>query len=410
MAGPPRTDTTRTVVVGAGPAGLVAAATLARSGHTVRVLERNAEVGHRFAGDFQGLENWTTSQDALDSLATLGVEPAFDHLAFHEIKFHDHHLDQIIVSSDRRPFFHLIRRGPQRGSLDRSLLEQARSAGAKVELGVAAHSAARGAIVATGPRYADGLVTGLVFDTKLEDQALCIIANDLAPAGYAYLLIWNGRATLATCSFKRHWGWRDARDSTVDAFSKLVPSLRSDLSDARPFSGNGSVFPSPRFTDEAGHLFVGEAAGLQDPEWGFGLRYAMESGHLAARSIIDDFDYGVAAENAFATRLRTAFANRLMFEALPEALLPFILRRGAASSDLHHRLLRHCAPSPGKSLLSLVARRWFSHDRLGYHDSSCHSADCECVRCLCDGAKRSGLPPKSTPGRYGHNPTNHVTL
>jgi phytoene dehydrogenase-like protein len=46
------------VVVGAGPAGLVAAITLARAGRPVRVLERRARVGGRFAGDFQGLAGW----------------------------------------------------------------------------------------------------------------------------------------------------------------------------------------------------------------------------------------------------------------------------------------------------------------------------------------------------------------
>lgn len=36
------------------------------------------------------------------------------------------------------------------------------------------------------------------------------------------------------------------------------------------------------FGDEAGVILAGEVAGLQDPEWGFGMLYATESGALAA--------------------------------------------------------------------------------------------------------------------------------
>lgn len=44
-------------IVGAGPAGLAAAITLARAGRAVIVHEAQAEVGYRFQRDLQGLEN-----------------------------------------------------------------------------------------------------------------------------------------------------------------------------------------------------------------------------------------------------------------------------------------------------------------------------------------------------------------
>lgn len=44
-----------------------------------RVFERRRDVGARFHGDFQGLENWSTEKDVLEELASFGIETAFDH-------------------------------------------------------------------------------------------------------------------------------------------------------------------------------------------------------------------------------------------------------------------------------------------------------------------------------------------
>lgn len=368
---------TEHVVIGAGPGGLVAAATLARAGHRVSVYEKADQVGHRFAGDFQGLENWSALTTA-DRLASLGIEPGFEHQTFHEVTFYDHRL-RPTVGRSREPLFTLVKRGPVAGTLDRALLDQARDAGADVFLGHPATTAHRGDIVAIGPRYADGLATGYVFPTRLDDQAHCIVSEAVAPAGYAYLIVWNGRATLATCLFRDQHTWKTARDRTVAAFRRVVPGL--DLDDARPFSGFGSVFGAARFTDEAGRLFVGEAAGLQDPEWGFGMWYAMESGRLAARSLIDGFDYATTAEALFEKRREAAFANRLLYECLPAPLVALLLRRGASALDLRDRIRRHCAPSTPKSLVARVAIRGFTLTRLRHRDRACHRPTCDCVWC-----------------------------
>jgi len=376
------------VVIGAGPAGLAAAATLARAGRRVRVYEKADTVGHRFAGDFQGLENWSSPADALERVARLGVEPTFAHRPFREVTFYDARWRATTARSEE-PLFYLVRRGPGEGTLDRALLDQARAAGAEVMLGRAATRARRGDIVAIGPRHADGIVVGCVFPTGLADQAHCIISNELAPAGYAYLLVCDGWATLATCLFDDLHRRREARRLTVEAFTRLVPGL--DLDGARPFSGFGSVFGRTRFSDEAGHLFVGEAAGLQDPEWGFGMSYAMESGALAARSIIEGFDYAAAASARFDGRHRVAFVNRMLYEHLPAPLVPFLLRTAASTRrDLRRRLLRHWRPGPLKSMLGGVARGWFAGSRLHHRDRACHRTDCDCVWCTTCNPTRVG--------------------
>ncbi len=70
-------------IAGAGPAGLAAAITLAQAGRKVLVHETQKEVGHRFGSDFQGLENWTTEEDALTVLKTLGITTEFTAMPCH---------------------------------------------------------------------------------------------------------------------------------------------------------------------------------------------------------------------------------------------------------------------------------------------------------------------------------------
>lgn len=333
-------------IIGAGPAGLVAALTLARAGKKVRVLEKAPTVGHRFLGDYQGLENWSLREDGLERLALLGVEPSFRFRPFHEVTFYDRKLRPTAARSSE-PLFYLLRRGPDAGSLDTALLDQARSAGVDVQFSSPAQIPTQGDIIASGPRRADAVATGFVFPTTLRDQAHCIVAEELSPAAYAYLVIWDGRATLATCLFADLGRAKEARAATVEAFHQLLPGL--DLDGAQPFSGFGTVYSTASFTDEAGRLYTGEAAGLQDPEWGFGLWYAMESGWLAARSLLDGFDYATEAFECFEPWRSAGFANRLIFERIPQPFVPLLIRWRASSSVLRKRLRRHWEPSSRKS-------------------------------------------------------------
>ena len=88
-------------------------------------------MGHRFAGDFQGLENWSASDDALQRLAGWGVEASFANLPVHEVTFYDRRLHPVVAPT-MEPMFYLVRRGPEAGSLDHALLAQARDAGVEV--------------------------------------------------------------------------------------------------------------------------------------------------------------------------------------------------------------------------------------------------------------------------------------
>lgn len=70
-------NTKKVTTVGAGPAGITAAISLAAIGYGVNLYEQNNEVGLRFKGDFQGLENWSDEEDTLKILSRIDIKINF---------------------------------------------------------------------------------------------------------------------------------------------------------------------------------------------------------------------------------------------------------------------------------------------------------------------------------------------
>ncbi len=372
-----REAATPQVVVGAGPSGLAAAVTFGATGRAVRVLERHDTVGHRYGDGLQGLENWSARDDVLQRLHRIGLRTDFAYRPFREVTFYDSRLRPVIARSPR-PLFYLVRRGPGADSFDGALLRQAHDLGVEVRTGTVARSAAPGTVVATGPRAPDGLVVGFTFRSGLPDQAHVLVHPGLAPAGYAYLLIWDGLATLATFLFRDRGRWRQARDSTVAAFESVVPGLQPR--DPRPFAGVGSLTAATRFRDGGGRLYAGEASGLQDPEWGFGMLTAVRSGVLAASSLLGGWDYGEQARRQLVPARDAGLVNRTIFERLPDRIVDPLLRIEVARPDLPGRLHRHWAPAWWKSL---AASRLTGPARQAHADRACHRGSCECLDCRC---------------------------
>ncbi len=298
-------------IIGAGPAGLAAAIALRREGFPVRVFEASSDVGHRFSGDFQGLENWSSETDVCEELKQAGID----------INFHCTPVYGGLVfapgagaarASSGKPVVYLVRRGRTQGSLDYGLKEQAVSLGAEVLFNRRMDSFDGSAIVAAGPRGADVIAAGMTFDTSMDDIAFMAFDDGIAPKGYAYLLVNGGRGTLATVLYR---DFKKAGECFRKAVSFFERSTPLDVKDPKRFRGFGNFFI--RNTQVVGNkLYVGESAGFQDGLFSFGMRYAMLSGWLAARSIVEGADYDSLWKRRLLPAMESSLVNRFLFEIL----------------------------------------------------------------------------------------------
>lgn len=364
-------------VIGAGPAGLVAAINLAKAGMKVTLHEAAARVGHRFHGDFQGIENWTTVRDVKDFLGRINIEVNFRFEPYRGGVFVSPDLQRREIRT-REPLFYLVERGSGEGCLDYGLMRQAESVGVKISFNSRAWHVSHGGLIAVGPRAADMIAKGVVFETTLDDEAYAIVDDRLAPKGYAYLLANRGRATLATVIGRDYRNERTYFERTVAAFQKLVPI---EMRNGQEFGGYGNFFLRPTHV-EGNRIYLGESAGFQDALFGFGMRYAMTSGFLAAQTIIHGANYDELWKKEILPLLRTSLANRMIYEFLGNRGYEFIAKRIARRRDLRDVLRKAYRPSLVKSALfpmALVLANVLK--RMRVEDKSCHHVDCSCVWC-----------------------------
>ena len=364
-------------IVGAGPAGLVAAINLAKAGVRVTLHEAASGVGHRFHRDFQGIENWSTEADLRDLLAGINVKINFRFEPYKGGVFFSPCLERRQIRT-REPLFYLVERGGEEGCLDFGLLQQAREAGVKIICNARSWAVNQGGVIAIGPRAADAIAKGIVFETDVSDEAYAIIDDRLAPKGYAYLLTNNGSATLATVIFRDFRNEKSYFDRTLETFRKLVPMTMKNV---REFGGYGNFFLRPSAI-EGKKVYLGESAGFQDALFGFGMRYAMTSGFLAAQSIINGASYDKLWKGSLLPQLRTSLSNRMIYELLTNRGYEFIFRRIATRSDLRDSLRQQYNRSFWKSGLFPVASYIGNLlKRMRVEDKSCHHENCACVWC-----------------------------
>ena len=299
--------TRRIDILGAGLSGLSAATILSREGYDVHVHEIRADSGARFDGDFQGIENWTSDTDFFDEMREWGFDPEeFKATPFNIIDL-IHPDDVITQPSTDKPAFRVVERGTDSHCIDQGFKRMAQAAGATI------HYDTRKAleecdIIAAGPKESSAIAFGEIFHTDHPNHVSFQLNDKLAPGAYSYLIIIDGIGLICTCLWRQQKKSSRYLNETIAWYEEHYELNRRPI---KRVGGKGDFSLPDRYIHE-GRYYVGEAGGLQDFMWGFGMRYAITSGALAAHSIMERCDYEKEIRGRLVPLVRASAINRFL--------------------------------------------------------------------------------------------------
>lgn len=367
------------IVVGAGPAGSIAALVLARAGARVRLIDRATFPRDKLCGD-------TINPGTLAALRRLGVAGDIDERGLQ--------IDGMLVTGangvavEGRYPRGLYGRALIRRDLDGFLLQRAVAAGAQFEPGLAVRSA-----IAEGSGAAlavHGVVTsGANVSTEEQQRATVTIAADgrrstlafglglaahpVRPRRWAVGTYFEDAAGLSTLGemHVRRGGYigvspvpgglanvcvvrpsiagdPDLRDPAAWVSNALSrdPLLADRFAGARalaPPTVLGPLAVDVRDAPIDGLLLAGDAAGFVDPMTGDGLRFAVRGGELAAAAALDALEHGWTGVHArLAAARRRDFADKYHFNRLLRGLVaaPRLVDAAAFGARLAPGVLR----------------------------------------------------------------------
>ena len=369
------TDGRPVTIAGAGPSGLAAAIALARAGRVVEVHEAKHDVGTRFIGDLQIIEAASESEPVPQFLDRIGIERNFYFRPADWATFYDHRgVGRTIRSGEPYGFF--IKRGAEEGTLDRGLLAQARQLGVNVIFNsrLAAENAD---IVATGPAAPDGLAREMTWKSSEPERVDVFFNHELSPGGYSYLFILDGIATFGCAIVADFKQIDDYFDHSLAAAQRLH---RFEIPKETRTGYSYMNFHLKQRATSGTARFVGEAAGFQDYLFGLGIRYALTSGNLAARSILEGKDFDELWIDKLRGKQETSVVNRFLYEAGGNTGLAMFVRQASRAKDFHQYLSGWHQQRWWKSLLTPLVRRVWRHRGRCLHKPGehwCRSRDTE---------------------------------
>jgi flavin-dependent dehydrogenase len=369
---------TDVIVVGAGPAGAVAATVLARAGVRVQLLDRATFPRDKLCGD-------TVNPGTLALLKRLRMAC--------ELPTAGRRIDGMIVSGERAVIHGRYPRGLYgiaclRRDLDWMLVQDAIAAGASFEPGVAVTSALIGepsgnrrveGVVADAPLRAavtiaaDGRHSALAFGLRVAHHprrprrwAIGAYFEGVEPANPAnpsnlvnlanlrfgemhirrqhYIGVAPITAGLTNVCLVTESGPGDARLSAPARFLQATidhePILRPRFVSARMISSPAVLGPlavEARSAAIDGVLFAGDASGFVDPMTGDGLRFAIRGGELSALAALDALEHGWnGVHERLARARRREFGGKWRFNRALRALVasPSAVRTAAVAGRL----------------------------------------------------------------------------
>ena len=340
-------------IAGAGISGLTAAIHLAGNGLPVKIYEKGGDVAGRFKGEWQAFENWSTEEDVLSFLERIGVSPDFYHQPFYKVEVIDDLGRKQTIRSDYRAGFYVIRRGKAPDSIDQHLKNKALKLGVEIEFEHAAEDD-EVRILAKGPRHVRSVARGITAEVDHENLIAGFLDNRLASKSYVYMIIADNQMTLATTLFDHLDRNKDFFDRTLIKVKKIYGIEPENI---LPLSGYIDFSPEYNYR-QTGRLAVGENAGFQDFLFGFGMRFALLSGFLAARSIIEGIDYDFLIKREMEKSLHSSLVNRYLFEKLGNRGYRVLIRKMAKSDDIFRFMNNWYGWRRYKGVILPLAKRW----------------------------------------------------
>lgn len=298
------------IVLGAGPAGLAAAITLARSGRDVEVVEQRPDVGGRYTGNLQLLANFPDEPDASDELFALAPGIEIDLWAQRLAVLYGPSGRQVRATS-AQPFGYLLRRGKGERMLDGGLRRVAEGHGVRFRF--RERGSPDGAhVIATGGQAVQGVAREWAGQVNLPNGFTVLFDDRTCPGGFGYLLVADGSAVLGAAVVRRHNFVGEAFRRTAAWFEL---TLGTPHIDAHSLVGGVDLLLSRSAVGRHGGLYVGEAGGFCDFLFGFGIRLALQSGRCAAESLLaGTSDYDARWRAYYGRRFEMGLANRFLSE------------------------------------------------------------------------------------------------
>ncbi len=328
-------------IMGAGLSGLTAAINLTKAGYNVDVFEKRDDCGKRFQGDLEGLENWSSKMDILHEIKSMNIKINFNCSPFKKICLTDG--KEILENTCDKPVFYLVKRGTNEDSLDQGLKKQALESGVNIHFNSKKNSENMDIIsVGSAENKPTGSVKGIRFESESDDIAVSLLNKEASNRAYSYLLITNGYGCM--CSVNLY-----LMGNAVNRYFKKTYEIMTELFDiniknVKNIGGVGCCLLTPKYVKK-GKIYTGEAAGFQDLLWGFGMRYAINSGYLAAKSIIENKNYKKLIKQRLSDRLKTSVSNRYIADRFKDRYSSFLLEWAKENKRWRDILYRGYNPS-----------------------------------------------------------------
>ncbi|HSD57165.1 MAG TPA: hypothetical protein VLB04_03205 [Methanotrichaceae archaeon] len=296
-------------IAGAGVSGLTAAITLANGGVPVEVYEiLPFHTWRSVSKGIQAIRNYEARQDILDKFKGMGIRFFKPYPVYRELRYSPS-LKQIEIFSKDRPIFYCLSRNPP-SSIMSDLFDEAARKNVIFKFGSTVKNPD---ITATGPRMRRISVFAYHYEkTNCDGSVHIFLDNRHASQGYVGILPYHdGEMTLGSASFNTSEDM-SALKRKLDRFIEANPIVKDFLKGAKraQIISDFEDYDAPGTAKAENSILTGEAAGFMDASRGFGLSCAVESGYLAARSIIENSSYDELWKGSFGKEISRYYLRR----------------------------------------------------------------------------------------------------